>query len=75
VQFSRIYLQNGGIKLIPGMRQYSAKEKVNLIRNLFKGREDDFALYWQKGNKKGYIPLFCQISEVKKCAGRETCRI
>ena len=37
------------------MNQYSAKEKINLIRNLFKGREDVFARYWQKGNKKGYM--------------------
>jgi len=40
------------------MKQYSAKEKVNLIRNLFKGREDVFARYWQKGNKKGYMPAY-----------------
>ncbi len=41
-----------------GMMQYSVKEKVNLIRNLFKGREDVFARYWQKGNKKGYMPAY-----------------
>ena len=40
------------------MKQYSRKEKVNLIRNLFKGREDVFARYWEKGNKKGYMPAY-----------------
>jgi len=40
------------------MLQYSAKEKVNLIRNIFRGREDVFARYWEKGNKKGYMPAY-----------------
>ena len=40
------------------MNQYSANEKVNLFRTLFKGREDVFAIYWQKGKKKGYKPAY-----------------
>jgi hypothetical protein len=40
------------------MRKYSSKEKVSLIRNLFKGREDVFARYWEKGNKKGYMSAY-----------------
>jgi hypothetical protein len=30
------------------MGQFSTKEKINLLRNLFKGREDVFARYWEK---------------------------
>lgn len=33
-------------------------ERLNLFRNLFKGREDVFALRWEKGKKKGYIPAY-----------------
>ncbi len=40
------------------MNQYSANEKVNLFRTLFKGREDVFAIYWEKSNKKGYMPVY-----------------
>ncbi len=40
------------------MNQYSANEKINLYRTLFKGREDVFAIYWQKGKKKGYMPAY-----------------
>ena len=34
------------------------KNKVNLIKTLFKGRDDVFARYWQKGNKSGYMPAY-----------------
>ncbi|MFW9989182.1 MAG: restriction endonuclease subunit R, partial [Candidatus Odinarchaeota archaeon] len=40
------------------MNQYSKIDKVKLFRNLFKGREDVFAIYWQKGKKKGYMPAY-----------------
>jgi superfamily II DNA or RNA helicase len=32
------------------------KEHINLFRSLFKGREDVFAVRWEKGNKSGYMP-------------------
>ncbi|AXG71978.1 type III restriction enzyme, res subunit [Kordia sp. SMS9] len=31
---------------------------LNLFRSLFKGREDVFALRWEKGNKSGYTPAY-----------------
>lgn len=40
------------------MKHYSVKEKINLLRNLIKGREDVFARYWEKGKKKGYMPAY-----------------
>lgn len=36
----------------------SDDDKMNLFRALFKGREDVFAIHWQKGNKSGYMPAF-----------------
>ena len=32
--------------------------EINLIRTLFKCREDVFAIHWQKGNKSGYMPAY-----------------
>ena len=32
--------------------------ETNLIRTIFKSREDVFATYWQKGNKSGYMPVY-----------------
>ena len=32
---------------------------IDLFLSVFKGREDVFALHWQKGNKSGYMPA-CQ---------------
>lgn len=40
------------------MNQYSENEKLNLFKNLFKGREDVFAIRWEKGNKNGYMPAY-----------------
>lgn len=31
---------------------------INLIISLFKGRDDVFALYWEKGGKSGYMPAY-----------------
>lgn len=31
-------------------------ENITLFRSLFKGREDVFAVRWEKGNKSGYMP-------------------
>ncbi|MFW6223119.1 MAG: TOTE conflict system archaeo-eukaryotic primase domain-containing protein, partial [Bacteroidota bacterium] len=36
----------------------SLKVKIQLIRNLYKGREDVFATRWEKGNKSGYMPAY-----------------
>ncbi len=35
-----------------------SNEKIRLFTSLFKGREDVFALYWEKGGKSGYIPAY-----------------
>ena len=40
-------------------REKPNKEKqLSLYRPLFKGREDVFAIRWQKGNKSGYMPSY-----------------
>ena len=31
---------------------------VDLFRSVFKGREDVFAIHWEKGNKSGYMPAY-----------------
>ncbi|MFN3640951.1 MAG: TOTE conflict system archaeo-eukaryotic primase domain-containing protein, partial [Flavobacterium sp.] len=36
----------------------SISENINLFRALFKGREDVFAIRWEKGKKSGYIPAY-----------------
>ena len=36
----------------------SNSENINLFRSLFKGREDVFAVRWEKGTKFGYIPAY-----------------
>ena len=33
-------------------------EKIRLFRSLFKGREDVFAIRWEKGSKSGYMPAY-----------------
>ncbi len=33
-------------------------ENINLFLSLFKGREDVFAVRWEKGNKSGYMPAY-----------------
>lgn len=33
-------------------------EQIHLYRSLFKGREDVFAIRWEKGNKCGYMPVY-----------------
>ncbi len=34
------------------------QEKLELFCSLFKGREDVFAIRWEKGNRKGYMPAY-----------------
>ena len=31
---------------------------IEIFRSLFKGREDVFAIHWEKGNKSGYMPAY-----------------
>lgn len=31
-------------------------EQVQLFKSVFKGREDVFAIRWEKGSKSGYMP-------------------
>lgn len=33
-------------------------EHINIFKALFKGREDVFAVRWEKGNKSGYMPAY-----------------
>lgn len=35
-----------------------SQENIQLFRSLFKGREDVFAVRWEKGNKSGYMPAY-----------------
>jgi len=35
-----------------------SKDQISLFRSLFNGREDVFAIHWQKGNKSGYMPAY-----------------
>lgn len=32
--------------------------QIQLFKSVFKGREDVFAIRWEKGNKSGYIPAY-----------------
>ena len=36
----------------------SLNSQISLYRSIFKGREDIFAIHWQKGNKSGYMPAY-----------------
>ncbi len=40
------------------MNQYSENEKLNLFKSLLKGREDVFAIRWEKAKKSGYMPAY-----------------
>ncbi|MCG8318632.1 MAG: hypothetical protein MI921_03960 [Cytophagales bacterium] len=31
---------------------------IDLFQSVFKGREDVFAIHWEKGNKSGYMPAY-----------------
>ncbi len=32
--------------------------QIQIFKSLFKGREDVFAVRWEKGNKNGYMPAY-----------------
>jgi hypothetical protein len=34
------------------------QEHIQIFRSLFKGREDVFAVRWEKGSKSGYMPAY-----------------
>ncbi|UKJ06131.1 DEAD/DEAH box helicase [Solitalea lacus] len=36
----------------------NTQNKLELFKSLFKGREDVFAIRWEKGNKSGYMPAY-----------------
>ncbi|WP_323822140.1 TOTE conflict system archaeo-eukaryotic primase domain-containing protein [Algoriphagus sp. C2-6-M1] len=38
------------------MRSISFSSRIQLFQSLFTGREDVFAIRWEKGNKSGYMP-------------------
>lgn len=40
------------------MNENTNQEQLQLIRSLFKGREDVFAIRWEKGSKSGYMPAY-----------------
>jgi superfamily II DNA or RNA helicase len=40
------------------MSEYNLTEQILLIKPIFKGREDVFAVRWEKGNKSGYMPAY-----------------
>ncbi|MFY9463715.1 MAG: hypothetical protein WAP48_01435 [Sediminibacterium sp.] len=40
------------------LSEQSIDNKLHLFRSLFKGREDIFALRWEKGAKNGYMPAY-----------------
>ncbi|MGF7231719.1 TOTE conflict system archaeo-eukaryotic primase domain-containing protein [Arachidicoccus sp.] len=37
---------------------YYCKENLNLFKSFFKGRDDVFAIRWEKENKSGYMPAY-----------------
>lgn len=39
------------------MTSFSSNEKINILKSLFKGRDDVFAIRWEKNNKSGYMPV------------------
>jgi superfamily II DNA or RNA helicase len=40
------------------MTNDTSQEKIALFKSLFKGREDGFAIRWEKGSKSGYMPAY-----------------
>ncbi len=34
------------------------KSQIDLFKSVFKGREDIFAVRWEKGSKNGYMPAY-----------------
>jgi superfamily II DNA or RNA helicase len=40
------------------MNDDNLKEQIDLFKSLFRGRDDVFAVRWEKGNKSGYMPAY-----------------
>ena len=40
------------------MTDHNLNNEIKLFKSLFKGREDVFAIRWEKGNKTGYMPAY-----------------
>jgi hypothetical protein len=40
------------------MNDDNLKSQVDLFKSIFKGREDIFAVRWEKGSKSGYMPAY-----------------
>ena len=40
------------------MNAIITKEQIQLFKSIFKGREDVFAIRWEKGSKSGYMPAY-----------------
>ena len=40
------------------MIDYSFQEQIQILKSVFKGREDVFAIRWEKENKSGYTPAY-----------------
>ena len=40
------------------MSEYNLTDQIQLIKSLFRGREDVFAIRWEKGGKSGYMPAY-----------------
>ena len=36
----------------------STTDNIKIFRSVFKGREDLFAVRWEKGDKSGYMPAY-----------------
>jgi len=34
------------------------KSQIHILKSVFKGRQDIFAIRWEKGNKSGYMPAY-----------------
>ena len=37
---------------------HTLTEQIQIFKSVFKGREDVFAIRWEKGNKNGYMPTY-----------------
>jgi len=40
------------------MKPTPSKDDIRLFRSVFHGREDVFAIRWEKGKKSGYMPAY-----------------
>jgi hypothetical protein len=40
------------------MSEYNLTDQIQLIKTLFRSREDIFAIRWEKGSKNGYMPAY-----------------